>query len=213
MQVHETSQPITRRKAWQPRAGNAVDRFWDWLSCQCTGCRMANHIGKKHSNYIQIEAIHPQSYRQLVHEGQKIPGRYNSSWNTAPFFLKSSGPLNCTFTRISITNKWQIEKVSGMEVVCKSWYFDNDSIRSPWYMTPSVWPRRIRDNGNVAIVIGLTPIQCYPISITEVRERIGDWRSELESPVIMRLRSGWAITHACDTSLWVKITGHRLRQL
>ena len=25
---------------------NAVDRFWDWLSCQCNGCCMANHIGK-----------------------------------------------------------------------------------------------------------------------------------------------------------------------
>ena len=41
MQMHKSSQPITRCKAWQPRAGNAVDRFWDWLSCRCNGCRMA----------------------------------------------------------------------------------------------------------------------------------------------------------------------------
>ena len=58
---------------------------------------MAKSYRQKHSNYIQIETIHPQSYRQLVHKGIKIPGRYNSSWNSAPFFLKSSGPLNCTF--------------------------------------------------------------------------------------------------------------------
>ena len=46
MQVHESSQPITRCKAWQPRAGSAVDRF-------CTGCHVdamaavwQNHIDK-----------------------------------------------------------------------------------------------------------------------------------------------------------------------
>ena len=50
--------------------------------------------------YIQLEAIHPQSYRQLVHGGIKIPGMCNSSWNSAPFLLKSSGLLNCTFTHI-----------------------------------------------------------------------------------------------------------------
>ena len=102
MQVHESSQPITCCKAWQPRAGNAVDRFWDWLSCRCNGCRMAKSYRQKHQNYIQIEAIHHQSYRQLVHEGIKIPGGYNSTWNSAPFFLKIPGPLNCTFTEITI---------------------------------------------------------------------------------------------------------------
>ena len=31
-------------------------------------------------------------------EDLKILGRQDSSWNSAPFFLKTSGPLNCTFT-------------------------------------------------------------------------------------------------------------------
>ena len=62
----------------------AVDRFWDWLSCRYIGCRMEKSYRQKRENYIQIEAIHPQSYRQLVHEGIKIPGRHNTS--CAPFF-------------------------------------------------------------------------------------------------------------------------------
>ena len=99
MQVHESSQPTTLCKAWQPLASNTLDRLWDWLSCRCNGWRMAKSYQQNHWNYIQIEAIHPQSYRQLVHEGIKIPGRYNSSWNNAFFFLKSSGPLNCIFAQ------------------------------------------------------------------------------------------------------------------
>ena len=62
---------------------------------------MAKSYRQKYQNYIQTEAIHPQSYRQQVHEGAKVPGGYNSSWNSAPLFLKSSGPLNCTFTLAS----------------------------------------------------------------------------------------------------------------
>ena len=87
MQVHETSQPITRCKAWQPRAGSAVDRFWTGCHVDAMAAVWQNHIGKN----IQIEAIHPQSYRQLIHGGMKIRGRYNSSWNRAPFFLKNFG--------------------------------------------------------------------------------------------------------------------------
>ena len=90
---------VAHGKAWQARAGNAVDMFWDWLSSRCNGCRMAKSYRQKYSNYIQIEAIHPQSYRQLVLEGIKISSRHNSSWNSALFYLKSSGPLNCTFTK------------------------------------------------------------------------------------------------------------------
>ena len=76
------------------------------LICSGTGCHVhamvavwQNQISKNIKNYIQIEAIHPQLYRQLVHDGIKIPGRYNSSWNSVLFFLKSLGPLNCTFTQ------------------------------------------------------------------------------------------------------------------
>ena len=53
IQLHESSQPITRCKAWQSRAGNAVDRFWDCLSWRCNGCCMAKSYRQKilHSNW------------------------------------------------------------------------------------------------------------------------------------------------------------------
>ena len=71
-----------------------------------TGCHVdamavvwQNHIGKNIKITFKIEAIHLQSYRQLVHEGM-IPGRHNSSWNSSPFLLKSLGPLNWTFAYV-----------------------------------------------------------------------------------------------------------------
>ena len=100
MQVHESSQPITHCRAWQPRTGKAVDRFWDWLSCRCNGFRMAKAYRQKtlklHSNWGHPSTI----VSQLIHEDIKIPGGYDFSWNSTPFFLKSAGPLNCTFTEI-----------------------------------------------------------------------------------------------------------------
>ena len=86
--------------SWRP--GSAVDRFWTGCHVDSMASVWQNHIGKNIINYIQIKAIHLQSYRQLVCEGIKIPDRYNSSWNSAPFFFKSSGPLNCTFTQFII---------------------------------------------------------------------------------------------------------------
>ena len=46
MQVHESSQPITRCKAWQPRAGSAVDRFWTGCHVDAMAAVWHNHIGK-----------------------------------------------------------------------------------------------------------------------------------------------------------------------
>ena len=101
-------------KAWQPRAGNAVDRFW--TGCHVDGCRIAKSYRHKHWNKIQTVAIHPQSYCQLVREGIKITGRDNSSWNRAPFFLKISGPLNRTFT--VFLNKIRIQVLLKFVPMC-----------------------------------------------------------------------------------------------
>ena len=38
-------------------------------------------------------------------EDLKILGRYDSSWNSFPFFLQSLGALNCTFTNIKAENR------------------------------------------------------------------------------------------------------------
>ena len=46
MQVHESSQPIIRCKAWQPRAGSAVDRFWTGCHVDAMAAVWQNHIGK-----------------------------------------------------------------------------------------------------------------------------------------------------------------------
>ena len=88
---------------------------------------MAKSYRQKLWNYIQVEAIHLQSYRQLVREGMKIPGSYNSSWNGAPFFLKSSGALNCTFTLASIVRPFR-EKSTGVIVSGKKSYYSLSQI-------------------------------------------------------------------------------------
>ena len=46
MQVHESSQPITRCKAWQPHAGNAIDRFRTGCHVDAMAAVWQNHIGK-----------------------------------------------------------------------------------------------------------------------------------------------------------------------
>ena len=46
MQVHESSQPIRCCKAWRPRAGNAVDRFWTGCHVDAMAVVWQNHIGK-----------------------------------------------------------------------------------------------------------------------------------------------------------------------
>ena len=46
MQVHESSQPITRSKAWQPRAGSTVDRLWTGCHVDAMAAVWQNHIGK-----------------------------------------------------------------------------------------------------------------------------------------------------------------------
>ena len=65
---------------------------------------------KKRGALFQEESYLPRIFRSsslnlhtfhLINIVFFIPGRYNSSWNSAPFFLKSSGPLNCTFTMIN----------------------------------------------------------------------------------------------------------------
>ena len=88
--------------SWRQNAGARELSANHMLQSMTTTCRMAKSYRQKHQNYIQIEAIHHQSYCQLIHEGIKIPGGYNSTWNSAPFFLQIPGPLNCTFTEITI---------------------------------------------------------------------------------------------------------------
>ena len=46
MQVHEISQPITPCKAWKPRAGSAVYRFWTGCHVDVMAVVWQNHIGK-----------------------------------------------------------------------------------------------------------------------------------------------------------------------
>ena len=45
-QWQESSQPITGCKSWQPRAGNAVDRFWTGCHVDAMATVWQNHIGK-----------------------------------------------------------------------------------------------------------------------------------------------------------------------
>ena len=104
MQVHQSSQPITRCKAWQPRAGSTVDRFWTGCHVDAMSAIWQNHIGKN----IQITF----KLRPSIHN--RIANLFMEAWTwwrykvgtilleiySAPFFLKTLGPLNCTFTRI-----------------------------------------------------------------------------------------------------------------
>ena len=95
IQVHESSQPITRCKAWQTRAGYAVDRFWTGCHVDAMAAVWQNHIGKNIKITFKLRpSIHN---RQLVHGGIKIPGRYNPFWNSAPFFLKRLGSSKLHF--------------------------------------------------------------------------------------------------------------------
>ena len=92
-----SSQPITHCKAWQPRASNAVARFWTRCHVNAMAAIWQNHISK---NIRTTFKLRPSIYNRIAnfHEGIRITGRYNSSWNSAPLSLKILGPLNCTFT-------------------------------------------------------------------------------------------------------------------
>ena len=64
---------------------------WWWTSFKIISAKTL----KLHSNWGHPSTI----LSPTCSWGIKIPGRYSSSWNSAPFFLKSQGPLYCTFTR------------------------------------------------------------------------------------------------------------------
>ena len=74
------------------------DRFWTGCHVDAMAAVWQNHIGKN----IQITfKLRPSIYNLFANfffEGIKIPGRCNSSWNSAPFFFKSLGPLNCSLS-------------------------------------------------------------------------------------------------------------------
>ena len=85
------SQPITRCKAWQPRARNAIDRFWTGCHVDAIWLPFGKIISAKtlkwHSNWGHSSAVlSPTCSRR--HE--YITCKYNSSWNSAPFFLKKN---------------------------------------------------------------------------------------------------------------------------
>ena len=59
MQVHESSQPIRCCKAWQPRAGNTVDRFWTGCHVDAMAAVWQNPIGKNIKITIKLRpSIH-----------------------------------------------------------------------------------------------------------------------------------------------------------
>ena len=92
LSANHTLQSMTTTCWWRRCQANGL------LSCWYNGGHIVKLCRQKRRNYARMGVISSKSYQQLVNEDIKILDGYKSSWNNAPFLLKSSSPLNCTFT-------------------------------------------------------------------------------------------------------------------
>ena len=84
--------------------GDLADRWWS--TCHAYGRKFG----------IKMHCEHGEKY--INEKGLQILARYDSSSNSVPFFLKSSSPLNCTFTMQCYIGDYQYIKLRHLELDC-----------------------------------------------------------------------------------------------
>ena len=105
MQVHESSQPITRCKAWQPRAGNAVDRFWFGYHVDAMAVVQQNRIGKNIEITFKLRpSIHNHIAKLFMGASRYQVGTILVE--IVPPFLKKLGSPKLHFYRMSLCSKY-----------------------------------------------------------------------------------------------------------